>query len=330
MHRRKLVILALLALGLLAAMGLHLSTGDPKGGLHWAETSALLTSRLRRTAIAATVGAALSLAGVLLQTLLRNPLASPDLLGVTSGAGLGVAAATFVAAQTGDYMNASPAAQTLAALLGAGLTLGVILAWTHGRGGIDVVSLVLVGVVVGMTCSGATLLLHQLLPDGGASSRIWFLGSVDENAPRWLIGLSVVLVLACLGATLACARGMDASSFSEDEARTLGVRVARLRLTLFIASGILTTISVVLAGPIGFVGLIVPHAVRLVLGPHHGALAIGATLAGAAGLVLADAGVSAFRLAHSGRMPLGVVTAIVGGPLFLLLLRSSLRQRALP
>ncbi|MBK7405620.1 MAG: iron ABC transporter permease [Phycisphaerales bacterium] len=329
MPRRKLLILGLFALALGLAAAVHLLTGDPLGGLHWPETTEFLAGRLRRVSIATGVGAALALAGVQLQALLRNPLASPDILGITSGAGLGVAAATFVGSRAGNA-SPGPGVQTLAGLVGAALTLAVILGWSKRRGGIDVISLVLVGVVIGMTCSGATLLLHQLLPDGGVSARLWFLGSIDESVPVWLIALSWLIIGACVLTTMRCARAMDASTFSEDEARALGVRVGRLRLTLLLTSGILTTISVVLAGPIGFVGLIVPHAVRMVLGPHHAPLAIGATLAGGACMLLADAGVSAIPLSHTGRIPVGVVTAIVGGPLFLLLLRSTLKHRTLP
>jgi iron complex transport system permease protein len=315
---------------LAAAMGaVHLGTGDVAGGFHWPESGEFLALRAGRLAIASVVGGSLALAGVLLQALLRNPLASPDLLGVTSGAGLGVACATVMGSLLAGSATPGPAVVTMAALAGACATLGLVLAWTLRRGGIDVVSLVLVGVIVGMTCSGATLLLHQLLPDGGVNARAWFLGSIDEDAPAGLIAAGAGALAASLALTLASARAIDAACLAEDEARSLGVRLARLRLLLFGAAGILTTMSVVLAGPIGFVGLVVPHAVRLTLGPHHGPLALGATLAGAAMVISADAAVSAFPLAHTGRMPLSVITAVLGGPVFLLLLRSMLRQNSL-
>jgi iron complex transport system permease protein len=204
-----------------------------------------------------------------------------------------------------------------------------VLAWTARRGGIDVISLVLVGVIVGMTCAGATLLLHQLLPDGGMAARTWFLGSVNEDAPAGLVLAGGAALLGSAALSLASARAIDAACLAEDEARSLGVRLARLRLVLFAAAGILTTMSVVLAGPIGFVGLVIPHAVRLVLGPHHGPLVVGATLAGAATVIAADAAISAFLLPGNRRMPLGVITAVLGGPLFLLLLRSMLRRTSL-
>lgn len=317
-----------LALLLVALAGLHLTTGDTRAGLHWPESWEVARLRLPRLAIAGMVGASLAVAGVLLQALLRNPLASPDLLGVTSGAGLGVTVTVFVGSLTTGEMVASPAAQTLAALVGSGLTLGCILAWTHRRGGIDVVSLVLVGVIVGMTCSGVTLLLHYLLPDQGFHARAWFLGSINENHPAWLLAGAGLALGACVGVSLAWAREIDAACLAEDEARAIGVRLARLRVVLFGAAGVLATIAVVLAGPIGFVGLIVPHAVRLALGPRHGALLVGATLAGAAAVIAADAVVSVLPLQH-GRLPIGVVMAIIGGPVFLVLLRSTLRRASL-
>ncbi|HZW09020.1 MAG TPA: iron ABC transporter permease [Phycisphaerales bacterium] len=327
MPRRKAISLAALLAILLAAGAVQMGTGDALGGFHWPETAQFMQLRAKRLGIAATVGGSLALAGVLLQALLRNPLASPDLLGVTSGAGLGVAIVTVLGGASGGA--AGPGLETLAALVGSGATLGVVLAWTVRRGGIDVVSLVLVGVIVGMTCSGATLLLHQMLPDGGAAARAWFLGSLNENAPPGLVLAGGAALLGCLALALASARAMDAACLAEDEARSLGVRLARLRLLLFSAAGILTTISVVLAGPIGFVGLVIPHAVRLLMGPHHGPLALGATLAGAATVVGADAAISAFLLPGYRRMPLGVITAVLGGPLFLLLLRSMLRRTSL-
>ena len=315
--------------GVLAVLvALHLATGDTRGGLHWPESGAVARLRLPRLAIAGMVGAALGVAGVLLQALLRNPLASPDLLGVTSGAGLGVTVVVFAGSLASEHLSAHPAAQTLGALAGAGLTLGSILAWTHRRGGIDVVSLVLVGVIVGMTCSGLTLLLHHMLPDQGFSARAWFLGSLNENHPAWLLWGSGALVAICVAGAVACAPEIDAACLAEDEARSVGVRLPRLRMVLFAASGVLATVAVVLAGPIGFVGLIVPHGVRLVLGPRHRQLLAGSAVAGAATVIAADAFVTALPLGH-GRLPIGVVMAIVGGPVFLVLLRSTLRRATL-
>lgn len=329
MRPRQAVILTALAVLLALVAAAHLAVGDTLGGVHWPESWAVASLRLPRLVIASVVGGSLALAGVLLQALLRNPLASPDLLGVTSGAGLGVTVAVFAASLATGATAASPGAQTLAALVGSGLTLGLVLAWTHRRGGIDVVGLVLVGVIVGMTCSGVTVLLHHMLADKGLLARAWFFGSINEDLPGWLVLTAVVTLGVCLGITLASARAIDAACLAEDEARSIGVRLARLRLVLFAASGALATMAVVLAGPIGFVGLIVPHAVRLVLGPRHRPLALGAVLVGAATVTMADAAVTLLPLRVGGRLPIGVVMAIVGGPVFLVLLRSTLKRASL-
>ncbi len=329
MKPRQAAILAALTALLALVVAVHLAVGDTWGGMHWPESWEVARLRLPRLAIAAIVGGSLALAGVLLQALLRNPLASPDLLGVTSGAGLGVTVAVFATSLATGSTAASPAAQTLAALIGSGLTVGLILAWTHRRGGIDVVSLVLVGVIVGMTCSGVTLLLHHLLADKGFLARSWFFGSINEDLPGWLVIAAALALGICLMTALAWARAIDAACLAEDEARSIGVRLGRLRLVLFAASGVLATLAVVLAGPIGFVGLIVPHAVRMVLGPHHRPLLIGATLAGAATVIAADAVVTLLPFEVGGRLPVGVVMAIVGGPVFLVLLRSTLRRASL-
>ena len=329
MKPRQIAILTGLGALLALAAALQMAVGDTRGGVHWPESGDIAALRLVRLEIAGIVGGSLALAGVLLQALLRNPLASPDLLGVTSGAGLGVTVAVFAAAVAGGQAAASLPAQTVAALVGSGLTLAMILAWTHRRGGIDVVSLVLVGVIVAMTCSGLTLLLHHLLPDKGLMARNWFYGSINEDMPGWAIGAAAVGLGACLMVAYASGRSIDAACLAEDEARSVGVRLGRLRLVLFGASGLLATIAVVLAGPIGFVGLIVPHAVRLVMGPHHRPLVLGATLGGAATVVGADAAVRLLPLQMGGRLPIGVVMAIVGGPVFLVLLRSMLRRASL-
>lgn len=328
MKPRQAVILAALALLLVGLGAFHLSTGDAQGGLHWPESGEIAALRIPRLAIAGVVGASLAVAGVLLQAMLRNPLASPDLLGVTSGAGLGLTVSVFAGFLINGQVGVAPAVQTVAALMGAGATLVCVLAWTHRRGGIDVVSLVLVGVIVGMTCSGLTLLLHHLLPDQGFSARAWFFGSINEDLGVWMIAGAALALAACLAVALTCSRQIDAACLAEDEARSIGVRLARLRMVLLVASGVLATVAVVLAGPIGFVGLIVPHAVRLVIGPHHKPLLVGATLGGACVVIATDAAVSLLPLGH-GRLPVGVVMAIVGGPAFLVLLRSLLRGASL-
>jgi iron complex transport system permease protein len=131
------------------------------------------------------------------------------------------------------------------------------------------------------------------------------------------------VVLAGLAVALASARALDVMSFSDDEAASLGVDVGAVRRRMFLIAAVLAAAAVVLAGPIGFIGLVCPHAVRLVAGPRHQTLLVGSALLGAAALALADLATNLVST-PSGRMPVGVVTALVGGPLFVVLLRRSM------
>ena len=308
------VLAAMVALRLLA----------DKGGLSWPGGTEL-EIRLLRLAIGGVVGVALAVSGVMLQTLLRNPLASPDLLGLASGAGLAIVVASYLGASVGATAL-GPAGREAPALVGSLAALGVVYLLAQRAGMIEPVSLILVGVIVGVICSAATSFVSHLLPDRGFGAMRWMFGAIDEDASWTRVGAIGVVTLA--GTAMAWWLGppMDAASMGDDEAASVGVALGRLRAALFIASGVLTAGSVVLAGPIGFVGLVCPHVVRLGAGPGHRVLAIGAAMAGAALVIGADALVRTIDLA-SGRMPIGVLTAMVGGPVFLWLLRREMRGR---
>lgn len=323
------IIMILAGLGVLLALGvvlrLTVSTGFALG---WPDQQ-ILQIRLSRVASAIVVGSALALAGVFLQTLLRNPLASPDLLGLSSGAGLGVILAAYLV-----YISSGQIAPTgslgggfgsIAAVIGSGVTLAIVYTLSQRRGFVDPFGLVLIGVIVGVMAGAMTQLVQRLLPDGGIAIGRLLIGTLPDDVPAWLIGINAVLVGGV--GVVACRLGpqLDALAMDDDEARSVGVRVGLVRASLLAASGLLTAGSVMIAGPIGFVGLVVPHAVRLVLGPGHRTLVIGVVLLGGAALVLADVIVAGVRL-PSGRLPVGVVTAIVGGPVFVALLRRVMRD----
>jgi iron complex transport system permease protein len=304
------------------------------------------------------VGAALGAGGVLLQALLRNPLASPDLLGLSAGAGLAVMVSLFVAAQvdrggadlqtgrepaaTGQWAMDGPAdgadsqdrpevgpSSTLGylqatwqagpALIGSLGALALVYSLSRRRGMVDPPTLVLIGVMVSILCGAGVTLVMSLMPQ--ASMRP-LLGSLSTATPMTLIVAAGAITAAGVAIGMWAGPAMDAASLGDDEAISVGVPLARLRLTLFIVSGVMTAGAVVIAGPIGFVGLVCPHAVRLTAGPRHRGLVIGSALAGGALLVGSDALVSAVRT-DAGRVPLGVVTALIGGPVFIWLLRRS-------
>ncbi len=320
MSRAALAILLSAVLLALAAAARLLAGAEP-WTLALPDAPVVWELRGLRLAMGVGVGASLALAGVLLQSLLRNPLASPEILGLSAGAGLGVMAASYAAYRaTGALFvyggNVAPAT------LGAFAALALVYALSQRRGLLDPLTLVLTGVVVGIVAGAGTLLFQSLLPDRGQSTVIWFLGTLNDNA-SWGHVLGVLGgSAAAVAAAAALGPAMDAASLSEDEARAVGVRLGALRAGQFLAAGLLTAGSVSLAGPIGFVGLVCPHAVRLIAGPGHRTLAVAAPLLGAALVVGADAGVRLVDLG-GGRLPLGVLTALIGGPVFILLLRRS-------
>ncbi len=283
--------------------------------------------RLGAATTAAAVGAALAIAGLFLQVLLRNPLASPFVLGLSSGAGFGYMLALWIAWRFAIDWSAGAgtalgvAGPVLAAT--AGSLLALLVVWRLGmRNGVaDPLSLVLAGVVVSAIAGAATTALQSIVPNGLRGDFVgWMMGRIPESPPTGL--LVVVAGLALVGVAAGCWLGpaLDAASTSDDEAASVGVPLAALRRSLFVLAGLLAASTVALAGPIAFVGLVAPHAARLLLGARHRPLAVGSALAGAALLVAADAARQAIDLG-GGRLPVGVLTAIVGGPIFLWLLR---------
>jgi iron complex transport system permease protein len=281
----------------------------------------VLSLRLSAIASAALLGAALGLSGLALQILLRNPLASPFVLGVSSGAGFGVSLVLAAAYATGLPALAF-GGEFGGAVAGALLTLALV-AWL-GRargGGSDPTTLVLAGVITGSVFSAGSMLVEQLVPFGLRGDLLsWMAGRIPELPSR--ASLATLAVLVAAGVTLLAtrARALDVSMLSDEEALTSGVHLRRLRAELFITGGVLAAAAVAYAGPIGFVGLVGPHIARRLVGEHHARLVPASAIAGAALLLGADAARQCIDLG-TGRLPVGVVTALVGGPAFLWILR---------
>lgn len=315
-------MLLILALLLVGAAVLRLACGPE--GLAFAASETAANLRWTRVLAAVSVGSALAVAGVMLQSLLRNPLASPDLIGVSAGSGLAVVVSAYLGyLATGQITP--PGAEPIPAVIGALATLGFVYTLSQRRGFIEPVTLILVGVVVGILCGSAAAFIRQLLPDGGFAVARLLVGRLSDDLSIGMVWgvLAVTVTGAAIGAWLGPA--MDAAAMSDDEARSVGVPVGALRLALFLISGVLTAGSVVLVGPIGFVGLVVPHAVRMLTGPNHRVLMIGSALTGATAVVLADVAVRLIPT-RTGAIPIGILTALVGGPVFLWMLYSSIRK----
>ncbi len=318
---RRWLALGALTLALLITALLRLTLDHPPGGgigFAWPDPEWV---RYRWTALANAVsaGGALGLAGLLLQSLLRNPLASPYVLGASSGAGLGIMVSLYLTHRMGGTAL-PPARATLPALAGSLGALGLVLGLATRRGGPDPVNLLLVGVVVSTLCGAGILFFQYLVPMGLRGEFLtWLMGHVPQATPPADLMLAASLPLAGLAFTLRMAGALDAGALSEEEARSIGVPVNALRLGGFLLAGLLTAGAVAVTGPIGFLGLIAPHLARGMAGPRHATAAPASLLAGAWLLVLADTASQLLDFG-TGPMPPGVFTALAGGVLFLVLL----------
>ncbi|MFD0266332.1 FecCD family ABC transporter permease [Streptomyces sp. NPDC127106] len=269
--------------------------------------------RLPRVLMAALVGASLAVCGTVLQAVTRNALADPYLLGVSSGASTG--AVTVVVLGVG----ANTLGVTGGALAGALLSFALLLVLLR-RSGLDSVRIVLTGVVVGQLFTALTSLVLMASADADTTRAVthWLLGSMAPA--RWnTVAVCAAVTPLGLAAAWLCAHALDGLAFGTDTAASLGVGVRRTRMLLLVVTAALTAVAVATVGAIGFVGLIVPHGMRFLVGPLHRLLLPYAALAGAVFLVWTDA---LARIAFAPReVPVGVITALLGVPLFLLVLR---------
>jgi len=284
-------------------------------------------ARLYRLAAAAVVGSALAVAGMTLQGLLRNPLADPYVLGISSGAGLGVLLAP---ALSGWILLPGWAVTPALSLLGAILTsiLGYTLAQRHGR--LDPFVLLLSGVIVNNFNGALILAILQFVKQTEMINFIgWGMGRIPEwlwFKPGLLLACSLLILLSC-SLLFFRAAALNTLGLGEEVAASSGVTVHRLRIEAFILIALMTSAAVSLAGPIGFVGLIVPHIARLLFGPDHRKLTIINAFAGAIFLMIADPLCRFIGQTQSmGELPVGVITAVLGGPVFILLLRKNQKQ----
>ncbi|WP_313034665.1 FecCD family ABC transporter permease [Massilia alkalitolerans] len=273
--------------------------------------ASLLELRAGRALTAFVTGGALALAGVMMQALLRNPLADPYVLGISAGASVGALLALL--------LMASAIVVDMAALAGAvGVSMLLyLLARRDLRSGLALEAgtsmLLLTGVILSSACMALVTLMLSIAPEGRLRSMIfWMIGDL-AGAPLRLAPW-VVLGAALLYA-LRNARAMNVVALHAEAAATLGIRVGSLRKGLFFVSGVLTASAVTSAGSVGFVGLIVPHACRFAFGPDHRVLIPAAVLAGGSFLVLCDT--LARTVIAPQQLPVGAITAIIGAPVFL-------------
>lgn len=269
--------------------------------------------RLPRALSAFAVGGLLALAGTLLQALTRNPLADPYVLGVSGGASVAALAALL--------LGLGGMAVSGSALAGSLVTMLLVFGLSHGRGAWTETRLLLTGVVIASGCGALVSLLLALSPQASLAAMLfWLLGDLEGARTP---GTGLIVLAAGLALTLPFARALNLYTRGEQVAAALGENVTLLRYGIFVIASLLTAAAVTLAGGIGFVGLVVPHLLRRLGATDHRRLLIDAVLAGGSLLVIADT--LARTLVAPTQLPVGVLTALLGVPLFLYLLARSAR-----
>lgn len=290
------------------------------GALDSVSESVLWDIRLPRIVLALIVGASLGCAGAIMQGVFGNPLAEPGVIGISSGAAVGaVAAISLGLSMFGNWTV------TVFAFVTGLITVMVVYSLSRAGGRTEVVTLILTGVAVN-AFSGAVIGLFIFIADNAELSTIifWQLGSLAQAS--WL-KVAAVAPCALFGLIVApmYARRLDLLSLGERPARHLGVDVERMRIVLILVVALLTAAAVSVSGVIGFVGLVVPHLLRMAVGPGHRFLIPGSALGGA--LVLTTGDLVARTVAAPAELPLGVLTALIGSPFFFWLLRRTRRKQ---
>ena len=322
--QRLLLVVLCLALASVTSIAISLSVGsvqiplfdvildlvDPKS------TSAVVIHELRlpRTLAAFACGGLLALAGALMQVLLRNPLADPNILGISGGAGVGALAAIF--------FGLGFAGLNGFAFAGALLAILVVFGLAHGDGSWTQTRLILTGVMVAAGCGALITMLLSIAPEERLRGMLfWLMGDFSQgvNPTFALIG---IVVLGLLVAPLA--RDLNMLVRGNDNAKALGVSVNFVRISVYLLASMATAISVTTAGSVGFVGLVIPHLTRMIVGNDQRVLIPTAIFAGGIFLVLADT--LARVLIAPQQLPVGVVTALIGVPVFLYLLNRTRYQ----
>lgn len=269
--------------------------------------------RLARAVLAFLVGAALALSGAILQGYFRNPMADPFVVGVSSGASLGAVLAAALGFEAAAFGFSGPG--LFAFLSGLGI-VSLVYALSLKRGGFKVETILLTGIAAGALASAATSFMLFMRSDSYDQAVFWLLGSFQ--LAEWSQAATIgPWIAACLVAAVWLARDMDLLALGDESAQALGSPVRRVRKAFLAMSALLAALSVAVSGIIGFVGLVVPHWVRLLIGPSHRTLFLASALAGGTFLLYCDL---LARNLLPAELPIGVITAAVGAPFFIYLL----------
>lgn len=327
MLKRIFIVSSLLALILLIAALLGLLMGSAEGDIpaawhaltgtgkpHGMLKAIIWRIRFPRVLLASLTGATLSLGGLVFQALLRNPLAEPYILGISGGAAIG--------AIIGILMGlARFPGVCFTAFGGSMVTLMLILLMASGRSVLRKDSLLLSGVMVNAFCSAIIMFLVSMTQDSRLHNIIFWLMGDLSLADLSQVAILAVILLPCFAALFLFSNIMNLLLMGKDMALTMGVNIRLVTTTLLVITSFMVSTTVSHCGLLGFVGLVMPHLLRLILGPDHRVLVPACILGGAAYMVLCD--LLARILPEQGEMPAGVITAMIGAPLFIYLLKRS-------
>jgi iron complex transport system permease protein len=323
--RRTLVVVAGLTAALLLAALIALSLGSVpvsigsvagsftgSSSVSAAERTIILEIRLPRLLLAIIVGAGLSVAGLVFQALLRNPLAEPYILGISSGGTAGAVLAMTLTA--GSEIFIVP----LASFAGSAAVMGLVYSVAHRRGKLDTYTLLLAGVMVGAFFNALVLLVIAVINQELRSAFLWLMGNLSGASPATIAVVTPPVIIASL-ALFTQAKGFNLIATGEEAAMQLGINVGTLKKVAYLLASFITGMVVSVSGVVGFVGLIIPHICRMIFGPDHRLLFPASFLTGAIFMVMADL-IARIALAPT-EIPVGAVTAAIGAPLFVYLLK---------
>ena len=325
--RRLLTVSVLLLFVLLAALFFGISIGSTGSGIKetmatlfgGSETEAMHHAiiwrvRFPRTLLAILVGATLSLGGLVFQALLRNPLAEPYILGVSSGAGIGAILGILAGFSRFPGVSATAFAGSMGTLL-------LLFVMSSGQTMLKKDTLLLSGVMVNAFCAALIMFLMSITQDSRLHNILFWLMGDLSTADLGQVGILATALIPSFILLVYMSNAMNLLLMGRDLAQTMGLNIKAATITLLVATSFMVSLTVSFCGPVGFVGLVMPHVLRLAFGPDHRVLVPACILGGGTYMVLCD--LLARTLPDQGEMPAGVITAMIGVPLFIILLKRS-------
>lgn len=332
--RVRVPLISLLAILLVLTVVISLSIGATaiqvsailNGALSESQQAVLLAIRLPRVLLAAVVGASLAVSGAAMQGLFRNPLADPGLIGISSGAALAVAVMIVIVGPVSGVLGLYGI--SVAAFVGGSVTALLIFKFAHFTGTFSVTYMLLAGIAINALAGAGTGLLTYLSNDEQLRTlTFWTMGSLGGALWPAVIVVATVVIPSTI-VLVKYAKQLNILLLGEQEAHYLGVNIKRLKIVVIMTTALSVGAAVAVSGIIGFVGLVVPHLIRLTIGPDHRLLIPASAFLGATLLVVADT--ASRTVVSPAEMPVGIITSLIGGPFFLWLLlkQNTLRLKA--